>query len=306
MDEPKRGDAGGRRTHVSASSLGAQLRGMVLVMQPVSSLLIAASEAGLVVVAAYSARNPLPPDPLVRLMLAVACTQFATGALNDYRDRARDAVAKPEKPLVRGLIRPWHALFVAAAATALVPFLAWPLGALPLALLVAGEALGVAYDLGLKSTFFSGVLIAIGFVLLPLLAWGVFGRWRSLPLAVVPLGAALGVIVNIVNALPDLEADRALGVRGLPHRLGLRRCLAFAWAGPPMIAALLCALAVANLIPANPGWLAIATSAAVGSSLVALALYHRAPAPRTLRVTSYLQSVGVGILAVGWLAAVAR
>src|SRR5690606_8621839 len=35
-------------------------------------------------------------------------------------------------------------------------------------------------------------------------------------------GAALGVAVHFTNVLPDLDDDRATGVRGLPHRLGAR------------------------------------------------------------------------------------
>jgi 4-hydroxybenzoate polyprenyltransferase len=36
------------------------------------------------------------------------------------------------------------------------------------------------------------------------------------------------VAAHLVNVLPDLEADRAGSVRGLPHRLGSRRTLALA------------------------------------------------------------------------------
>jgi 4-hydroxybenzoate polyprenyltransferase len=34
------------------------------------------------------------------------------------------------------------------------------------------------------------------------------------------LAAALGSAAHFVNVLPDLDDDRATGVRGLPHRLG--------------------------------------------------------------------------------------
>jgi 4-hydroxybenzoate polyprenyltransferase len=35
-------------------------------------------------------------------------------------------------------------------------------------------------------------------------------------------GALLGVGAHLTNVLPDLDDDRATGVRGLPHRLGRR------------------------------------------------------------------------------------
>ncbi len=33
-------------------------------------------------------------------------------------------------------------------------------------------------------------------------------------------GALLGVAAHLGDTLPDIEADRAAGIRGLPHRLG--------------------------------------------------------------------------------------
>ena len=44
-------------------------------------------------------------------------------------------------------------------------------------------------------------------------------------------GAALGAAVHLTNVLPDLEDDRATGIRGLPHRLGARASAAAAAAG---------------------------------------------------------------------------
>jgi 4-hydroxybenzoate polyprenyltransferase len=53
-------------------------------------------------------------------------------------------------------------------------------------------------------------------------------------------GALLGIAAHFANVLPDLDDDRRTGVRGLPHRLGLRPSLVVAWA-----ALVLAALAVA-------------------------------------------------------------
>jgi 4-hydroxybenzoate polyprenyltransferase len=53
-------------------------------------------------------------------------------------------------------------------------------------------------------------------------------------------GALLGIAAHVTNVLPDLDADRRTGVRGLPHRLGPRPSLIIAWAS-----LVLAALAVA-------------------------------------------------------------
>jgi predicted acyl esterase len=50
--------------------------------------------------------------------------------------------------------------------------------------------------------------------------WAVFGHRQSFLPWLVPVGAVLGVAMNIANTLPDLENDLAGGVRGLPTAWG--------------------------------------------------------------------------------------
>src|SRR5256885_4196519 len=124
------------------------------------------------------------------------------------------------------------------------------------------EGLGLAYDLGLKSTPFSGLLYAIYFPLIPLLAWAVFGSYQPFLWWVLPFGAALGLAMNIANSLPDLEADTAAGVRGLPHRLGLRNGLAVVWVTLPLVYLAMALLDLFGIVPAQPLGLALAGVAA--------------------------------------------
>ena len=87
---------------------------------------------------------------------------------------------------------------------------------------VAAVALAWAYDLGLKSTAYSVVPYTIAFGLLPVfVVLGLPGA--PLPPWWAPLaGALLGAGAHFANTLPDLAADLATGVRGLPHRVGER------------------------------------------------------------------------------------
>ena len=88
--------------------------------------------------------------PLVSLLVAVCLINAGIGALNDYCDRDLDVRSKPSKPLVQGLVRPWHALVVGVAtlATGLAAtrWLPWPARVSAVVYATAG----IAYDLGLK------------------------------------------------------------------------------------------------------------------------------------------------------------
>jgi 4-hydroxybenzoate polyprenyltransferase len=197
------------------------------------------------------------------------------------------------------------ALVQVFVATALVLALFAPLGPLPLLLGALIEGLGVAYDLWFKGTLVSGLLYAVYFPLIPLLAWTVFGRYQPFLPWILPVGAALGLAMNIANSLPDLETDRQAGVRGLPHLLGLRRGLVVALVTPPVVALVMLALSFARWAPGNQLWLLVALLAGLVSALVPLVLYLRRPTSTTLRTNFYIQALGVVALATAWFAAVA-
>ncbi|HUY79099.1 MAG TPA: hypothetical protein VMV29_20180, partial [Ktedonobacterales bacterium] len=137
------------------------------------------------------------------------------------------------------------------------------------------------------------------------LAWALFGGWQPFLPWLIPFAAPLGVAMNIANTLPDLEGDLALGARGLPHLLGLRRGLAVAWLAPVAALALIWALALTRIVPAGLAGMLVATAAVALSVGAAVALYLRRPQPATLKLTFYIQALGVVALAGGWLAAVA-
>src|SRR5260370_31489596 len=228
-----------------------RLLGLVLVTHPVpSAMYVVATLFCALLAAAAAHRSPSVPR-LALVLLAVACAEIATGALNDYRDRELDAAGKRDKQIVRGLIAPWHAVALSLAATLVLVAALLPLGWGVRLVGLVTEGLGLAYDFGLKGTALSALLFAVYFPLFPLLAWAVFGRWQPFLPWLLPLGAALGIAMNVANTLPDLEADRAAGIRGLPHLLGLRRGLLVAWLTPPLVLAGMLLLHVSGVVPAR-------------------------------------------------------
>jgi 4-hydroxybenzoate polyprenyltransferase len=283
-----------------------RLLGYLLVTHPLPSAMYVVATAGLSLLAAAAAHRPVEGGALARVLVAVAAAQVAVGAFNDYCDRALDAAGgRREKPLVRGLITPGEVVALALAATVVTLAASASLGPLALLLGVLIEGLGLAYDFRFKGTPVSAVLFAVYFPLFPLLAWDVFGRWQPFLPWLLPLGAALGIAMNVANTLPDLEADRAAGIRGLPHLLGLRRGLLVAWLTPPLVLAGMLLLHVSGVVPARGLGLWIASGAALLAPALAAALYRRRPTSATLRATFLLQGVGVILLAGGWIAAVA-
>jgi 4-hydroxybenzoate polyprenyltransferase len=151
--------------------------------------------------------------------------QLSIGWCNDLVDRGRDASAgRTDKPVASGQLAVGTTTAAAAVALGTTTLLSGVSG------LVAGSAaaafchLGVvaggwAYDLGLKRTAWSWLPYAVAFGLLPAYCVLAAGR-ETAPWWLVAAGALLGTGAHFFNVLPDLEDDRATGVRSLPVRMG--------------------------------------------------------------------------------------
>lgn len=163
--------------------------------------------------------------------LATASTlagQLSVGWSNDYLDREEDAAAgRRDKPIPAGSVHPGAVWRAALAAFPVCLGLSVPLGAPEVAVMAAAVGSAWAYNLGLKRTFLSWLPYAVSFGLAPVYIW--LASQDRLPPGWVVAGAALlGLAGHLTNVLPDIEADRARGARGLPHRLGPRPSLALA------------------------------------------------------------------------------
>ncbi|WP_315096586.1 UbiA family prenyltransferase [uncultured Cellulomonas sp.] len=188
-------------------------------------LALASHPAPTVAVTAFSvamaAGAGAPALTAVLVGAAILTGQLSVGWSNDWVDAGRDAaVGRADKPVGTGrlTVAAVRTAALSAAAACVVASLAlgWRAGLVHLATVASAWT----YNLGLKSTVWSWAPYAFSFGFLPLaIALALPGA----PVAawwVVGAGALLGVGAHGANVVPDLQDDRATGVRGLPHRVG--------------------------------------------------------------------------------------
>jgi geranylgeranylglycerol-phosphate geranylgeranyltransferase len=201
------------------SDVGGRAKAWLFLTHPGPSLLVTA----LVVAAAALLTRQAPSVRIAAgLVLAMLPCQLAIGALNDWADVALDSVAKPYKPIPRGLVRRGGALaFAIVGFTVSVGAAAW-LGPGVLGVDALGVTAGVSYDLALKRTPFAVLAWWPGFLVVPLIAMVATGKLQGAA-AAVPLTGLLAVAVQIANGLPDIEGDRLGGANTLPAHLGVTR-----------------------------------------------------------------------------------
>lgn len=277
-----------------------RLRGLWALTHPGPSLMTALAYAVCALVAAHGR-----PDPtrLAVTVVGMIGLQFAISAFNDYCDRAADAHSHKFKPLARGVLPAWAAVLAALLFAAVMVACYAPYGLLPLLVAGAFLALGIAYDVGVKSTPLGGVMLGLAFPLLPLLAWQLFATVKPALFWTFPLGLALGLSIHLADALPDAASDAAVGAHGLTQVLG-QRALAACWLLQAAANALVIALAATGLTPVRPLPLLIAEPLALGGLLINILTSRRQglSEQRRLRVNFALTVVGALVTVVGWLA----
>jgi 4-hydroxybenzoate polyprenyltransferase len=264
------------------------------VLHPFPSFLNAALVLALAYVAGAAA------TVAVVLAIGMLGIQFCIGTVNDLVDVSLDARTKRWKPIPSGLVSPAVARLIAVAAGLVALVASATQGPFVLALAVGMLACGLLYDAWLKPTSWAWACFSVAFAILPIYAW--FGAVRQFPpLAefLIPLAALAGPALQLSNGLVDVERDEAGGIRTLASRLGRRRAL-------EVIAVLLAAiygLAWATLILGS-GKLNLAVAAATVLAVFGIALQTReSTAAREAGWT--LQAVGIALLGLGWLSAVA-
>jgi 4-hydroxybenzoate polyprenyltransferase len=165
----------------------------------------------------------LDPLRLALLVAAVFAGQLSVGLSNDAIDAARDrAVGRRDKPLAAGVVSVRLALAVAVASVGVSLVLSALLGVGMLIAHAVAIASAWAYNAGLKSTVVSIAPFLLSFGLFPSLATLSAADPALAPLWAGIAGAVLGAAVHLTNVLPDLDDDRATGVQGFGHRIGVR------------------------------------------------------------------------------------
>lgn len=195
-----------------------RVRGLVVATHPAPTAVVTALAAGLLVGVGAPAR-------VVGLATAaVLAGQLSVGWSNDWVDAARDVASdRTDKPVVTGAVEQATVRAAAIVAAAACVVLSLATGWLPGLVHLVAVAAAWSYNLRLKDSIASFVPYGLAFGLLPVFLWLALPGGQLAPAWVVVAGALLGVGAHLANAVPDLEADVASGVRGLPHRLGRRR-----------------------------------------------------------------------------------
>jgi 4-hydroxybenzoate polyprenyltransferase len=268
------------------------------VVHPFPTLLNVAATVG---IAFAAADGPPPVATTIGMALAMLLAQCSIGVANDYFDRELDATAKPWKPVASGLIAPRVALAIAGACAIGALATALLLGLASTVLVALGMGCGLAYDAGLKRTPFSPIPFMVALPVLPIWVYVTLGAWEAVLWWLLPLGALLGLSIHIANTLPDIESDVANGVRGLPHRLGVRPSMFLSWGA--FAAALALAVAIAPLIQPDLRW--YVGSLAVGAGcLIGTIRAFVVRGEFALQLNFAAISAGAAVAAAGWLVAV--
>ena len=228
--------------------------GLLAACHPAPALLVTVVTVALALSWGRSARG------VAAVGLGTLAGQLSVGWCNDRVDLRRDrAAGRRDKPLARGEVRPGTVTAAAALSLAACVPLSLAGGAAAGAAHLVGVGCAWAYNLVLKRTVLSPLPYAVAFGALPaFVSLGLPGHpWP--PVWAWAAGALLGVGAHAANVLPDIGADLAQGVRGLPQRLGARRSRALTAAALLAASALLLAGPPGALGPA--GWCALAATA---------------------------------------------
>ncbi len=237
---------------------------------------------------------------LARLTVAMFCVQAAIGASNDYCDRDLDAIAKPYKPIVRGLVKPNVALLLAALLALVAAALTAAFGPLSLAVGACGLLAGLAYNFRLKRSVLSPLPFMVALPALPFWVWVSLDSFANELWWLLPFGPLVGLSVHLSNTVPDLEQDRPAGVRGLAHVLGTERTLAIAWGS--FSAALILAVALGFHLDYDWPLFLLGAGAAAVLLVVAIGAYALRRSQGALQLGFGLMGSATAVLAGAWLA----
>lgn len=230
--------------------------------------------------------------------------QLSIAFLNDYCDRQRDILSKKYKPIVYGLVHPREALIAGILLILIMLILLLLLNPLALVISLLYLACMQGYNLGLKVTPLSGIVFALAIPLIPVYAF--VGMGHSVPFLfwLVPVGALIGVALNLANALPDIEEDAESHARTLAIVLGVRGSLIACPLLLLLAATLIGLLSITKFVSTQP-WILLATLIFTYMASVALfRLFNPQKSKQIHKVYFYLVVLICLVLASGWLTSI--
>jgi 4-hydroxybenzoate polyprenyltransferase len=270
------------------SSVVTRARALLVSSHPGPSLAITALVTVLAAQAAPHGIGPLLTGP------AMLAGQLSIGWSNDAVDAGRDAAAgRTDKPVAAGAVSKrtvWTAAFAGLLASLALALAIGVVTALLMAVIVGA---GWAYNLGLKSSPASGIAYLLGFGPIPAFAASTLPG-HPMPIWYATAAAALvGLGGHFANVLPDLDADLAAGVKGLPQLVAAR------WGGGAVrtiALVLLLSASVLLLLASSRQWVALA---GLGVAVL-LAIVGAVGAGRVPFAAAFgIAAVDVVVLAVG-------
>jgi 4-hydroxybenzoate polyprenyltransferase len=272
---------------------GGTIRSLIFMGHPGPSLLVTVV---LVAIAGLAEHRVPDTTRILQLIGAMLPVQLCIGVINDVVDLPADALTKPHKPLVRGVISRSTATWVGVVLGAVGLAVATTINPATLLFDTLALAAGLAYDLGLRRTPLSWVPWWAGMAVLPLEGYASVGSIPTQLLVLVPLTGLVAIGLHFANALPDIDGDRRAGRRSLPVLAGERIA---EWAGPASIAAagVIAVLFAGPLGQAGLVFFAGAAVLAVGVIAVTVTRSRR-PFP--------ILAVATAVFAVTWLASLPR
>lgn len=282
---------------VKSRPLSEKILGFFLLSHPLPVLFYVLAVTLFTLLAAWS-------DPIwyviVLVIAAHTSMQVSIAMLNDYCDLRLDAESKPNKPIPRGLVTPGEALIGGLIMIGLMVVLLLPLPPLALLISLAYLSLGMAYNLGLKSTPFSRIVSALAMPLVPLYAFVAVGRPLPFLFWLVPVVFLLGVALNLANSLPDIERDATGGARTLAVALGVKRSFFVCQLLIVLAATLIGALTVLRFVLAQP-WIIVVTLILTCLAIEARLLFFGPEKPlETRKFYFYLVALTCILLVGGW------
>lgn len=231
------------------------------------------------------------------ILVAMLGAQVVIGVVNELVDLDLDRGARPDKPLVSGLVSRRGAINLLVVAVAVMVVAGSTLGIWPLLVCLLGCGIGVAYSLWLKRTLVAFLPYVAAIPLLPIWVALSHGQLDGQWLLLFPLGALALTGVQIAQSLPDVLSDRAAGIHSVTTVLGEPRSLLTCWVLIVVSTGLVLAMG-------SEGVVAWGAAAVVALGAVTTALTYRSFPRRAVRLAFPFAAASVATLGIAWVYAI--